>query len=193
MIYEGVFFSFDLVLSLVAVLIVPGGFKGGFLFIGQRFLPPWAKITDPSPVFVEKRGARAGDLSPWLDPRPPDLGVLAGKAEIFGRSPPPLPFGTRVPDCSLAGELVAAFFAGRGLLVSSSELSSLKVLLLLIVSISVSFSSLLTSFEAADCIVDSAFGIVVLFFLFWSSLWWRRCSIWRRCNSRNWIFWSDFI
>ena len=29
MIYEGVFFSFDLVLSLVAVLIVPGGFKGG--------------------------------------------------------------------------------------------------------------------------------------------------------------------
>ena len=29
MIYECVFFPFDLVLSLVAVLIVPGGFKGG--------------------------------------------------------------------------------------------------------------------------------------------------------------------
>ena len=28
------FFSFDLVLSLVAVLIVPGGFKGGCLFNG---------------------------------------------------------------------------------------------------------------------------------------------------------------
>ena len=148
MIYEFVFFPFDLVLSLVAVLIVPGGFERDCLFIGVRFLPPWAEIVDPSPVF-EKRGGRVGDLSPWLDPRPPDLGVLAGKAEILGRSPPPLPFGTWVPDCSLAGELVAAFFAGRGLLVSSSELSSLRVLLLLIVSISISFSSL-TSFEAAD-------------------------------------------
>ena len=73
-------------------------------------------------------------------------------------------FGTRVPDCSLAGELVAAFFAGRGLMVSSSELSALKVLLLLIISISISFSSLIMSFEAADCEADSVFGIVVLFF-----------------------------
>ena len=64
MIYKGVFFSFDLVLSLVAVLTVPGGFKGGYLFIGPRFLPPWAELADPSPVLVEKRGARAGDLSP---------------------------------------------------------------------------------------------------------------------------------
>ena len=45
---------------------------------------------------------------------------------------------------------------------SSSELSSLKVLLLLIVSISISISSLLTSFEAADC-RDSVLGIVVSF------------------------------
>ena len=165
MIYEGVFFSYDLVLSLVAVLIVPGGFERDCLFIAARFLPPWAEIVDPSPVF-EKRGGRVGDLSPWLDPRPPDLGVLAGKAEILGRSPPPLPFGTRVPDCSLAGGLVAAFFAGRGLLVSSSELSSLRVLLLLIVSISISFSSL-TSFEAADCKVDSVFRIVVSFCCSW--------------------------
>ena len=123
MIYECVFFSLDLVLSLVAVLIVPGGFKGGFLFIGPRFLPLWAELADPSPVLFEKRGVRAGDLSPWLDPRPLGWGALAGKAEILDRSPSPLPFGTRVPDCSLAGELVAAFFAGRGLLVSSSELS----------------------------------------------------------------------
>ena len=117
------FFSFDLVLSLVAVLIVPGGFKGGFLFIGPRFLPLWAELADPSPVLFEKRGVRAGDLYPWLDPRPLGWGALAGKAEILGRSPSPLPFGTRVPDCSLAEELVAAFFAGRGLLVSASELS----------------------------------------------------------------------
>ena len=172
---------------------MPGSFKGGCLFIGPRFLPPWVELADPSPVFVEKQGARAGDLSPWLDPRPPDLWVLAGKAEILGRSPPPLPFCIRVPDCSLAGELVAAFFAGRGLMVSSSELSALKGLLLLIVSISISFSSLIISFEAADCKADSVFGIVVSFFLFWSSLWWRRCFIWRRCISRNWIFWSDFI
>ena len=173
---------------------MPGGFKGGgCLFIGPRFLPPRAELADPSPVLFEKRGVRAGDLSPWLDPRPLGWGALAGKAEILGRSPPPLPFGTRVADCSLAGELVAAFFAGRGLLVSSWELSSLRVLLLLIVSISISFSSLLTSFEAPDCIVDSAFGIVDSFFLFWSSLWWRGCFIWRRCISRNWIFWSDFI
>ena len=91
MIYEGVFFSFDLVLSLVAVLIVPGGFERDCLFIAARFLPPWAEIVDPSPVF-EKRGGRVGNLSPWLDPRPPDLGVLAGKAEILGRSPPSPPF-----------------------------------------------------------------------------------------------------
>ena len=156
MICVGVFFSFDLVLSLVAV---PGGFERDCRFIAARFLPPWAELVDPSPV-LEKRGARVGDLSPWLDPRPPDLGVLAGKAEILGRSPPLLSFGTWMPDCSLAGELVAAFFAGRGLLVSSSELSSLKVLLLLIVSISISFSS---SFEAADCKVDSVFRVVVSF------------------------------
>ena len=63
MIYEGVFFL-DLVLSFVAVLIVPGGFKGGRLLIGPRFLPPWAELADPSPVLFEKRGVRAGDLSP---------------------------------------------------------------------------------------------------------------------------------
>ena len=151
MIYEGVFFSLDFIWFLLAVFVVLGGFKGGCRFIAPQFLPPWAELADPSLVFVEKRGAHAGDLPPWLDPRPLELGVLAGKAEILGRSPPPLPFGTRVPDCSQAGELVASFFAGRGLVVSSSELSSLKVLLLLIVSISISFSSL-KSFEAADAI-----------------------------------------
>ena len=163
MIYEFVFFPFDLVLSLVAVLIVPGGFERDCLFIAARFLPPWAELADPSLVLFEKRGARAGDLSPWLDPRPLGWGALAGKVEILDRSPPPLPFGTWVLDCSLAGELVAAFFAGRGLVVSSSELSSLKVLLLLIVSISISFSSLLTSFEAADRRADSVLRIVVSF------------------------------
>ena len=56
---------------------------------------------------------------------------------------------------------MAAFFAGRGLAGSSSEQSSWIGLLLLIVSISISFSS---SFEAADCRADSVFGIVVSFF-----------------------------
>ena len=64
MIYEGVFIYFDLVLSLVAVLIVRGDFKGGCLFIGPRFLPPWAELADPSPVLFEKRGSHAGDFSP---------------------------------------------------------------------------------------------------------------------------------
>ena len=64
MIYEFVFFPFDLVLSLVAVLIVPGGFERDCLFIAARFLPPWAELADPSLVLFEKRGARAGDLSP---------------------------------------------------------------------------------------------------------------------------------
>ena len=154
------FFSFDLVLSLVAVLIVPGGFKGGGVYLLYGDFYHLGQNSRIPHLYLQKRGARAGELYPWLDPRPPDLGVLAGKAEILGRSPPPLPFGTWVPDCSLAGELVAAFFAGKWL-VSSSELSSLKVILLLIVSIYISSSSLLTSFEAADCIVDSAFGIVV--------------------------------
>ena len=184
------FFSFDLVLSLVAVLIVLGGFKGGgrgVLFIGPWFLPPWAELADPSPVFVE-------NLSPWLDSRPPDLGVLAGKAEILGRSPPPLPFGTWVPDGSLAGKLVAAFYAGRRLLVSSSELSSLKVLLLLIVS-NLFYSHRCCNQIIWSCRLHSRLSIrdCGFIFAFWSSLWWRRCFIWRRCNSRNWIFWSDFI
>ena len=68
MIYECVFFYFDLVLSLVAVLIVPGGFKEVCLFIELQFLPPLAELADPSPVLSEKRGAHVGDLSPWLDP-----------------------------------------------------------------------------------------------------------------------------
>ena len=176
------FLSFDLVLSLVAVLIVPGGFKGGFLFIGPRFLPPWAELADPSPVFVEKRGAHAGDLSPWLDTRPPDLGVLAGKAEILGRSPPPLPFGTRVPDCSLAGELVATFFAGRGLLgvlfrtifIESFLIAHCKHFYFILIIVDIIWSCRLQSrLSIRDC------GFI---FLFWSSLWWRRCFIWRRCN-----------
>ena len=81
LIYESVFFfrlSFVFsCLNCLVVLILPGGFKGGCLFIGPRFLPPWAELADPSLVFVEKRGARAGDLSPWLDPRPPDFFYLA--------------------------------------------------------------------------------------------------------------------
>ena len=192
MIYEGVFFSFDLILSLVAVLIVPGGFQRGCLFITARFPPPWAELVDPSPVFG-KRGARVGDLSPWLDPRPPDLGVLAGKAEILGRSPPPLPFGTRVPDCSLAGELVAAFFCGkrivgvhfRTIFIESSLIAHCEHFYFILIVVDIIWS----------CRLYSRLGIrdYGFIYMFWSSLWWRRCFTWKRCNSRNWIFWSDFI
>ena len=160
MIYEGVFFFFRLSFVLSCCFNCARWLWEGFPVYCCPISATWAELADPSPVLFEKRRARAGDLSPWLDPRPLGWGALAGKAEILGRSPPPLPFGTRVPDCSLAGELVAAFFAGRGLLVSSSELSSWRVLLLLIVSISISFSS---SFEAADCKADSVFRIVVWF------------------------------
>ena len=139
---------------------MPGGFKGGFLFIGPWFLPPWAELADPSPEFVEKRGARAGDLSPWLDPRPPDLGVLAGKAEILGRSPPPLPFGTRVLDCSLASgsllcwkRIVGVLF--RTIFIESSFIAHCKHFYFIRIVVDIQ------SFEAANCIVDSAFGIVV--------------------------------
>ena len=64
MIYEYVFIYFDFVWFLVAVFVVAGGFKGGCRFIAPQFLPPWAELADPSPVFFEKRGARVGDLSP---------------------------------------------------------------------------------------------------------------------------------
>ena len=188
MIYEGVFFSFDLALSLVDVLIVPGGFKGGGGGGGG------AELADPSPVLFEKRGARAGDLSPWLDPGPLGWGALAGKAEILGRFPPPLPFGTRVPDCSLAGELVAAFFCWKrigGVLFSiifieSSFIAHCKNFYFILIVVDIIWSCRLYSrLSIRDC------GFI--FFLFRSSLWWRRCFIWKRCNSRNWIFWSDFI
>ena len=141
----------------------------GCRFIAPRFLPPWAELADPSPVFDEKRGARAGDLSPWLDPRPLDVGVLAGKAKILGRSPPPFPFGTQVPDCSLAEELVAAFFAGRGLASSSSELSSLMGLFALADVISMSFSSLEATIvfrETVDGNADAEINFFWFMFLF---------------------------
>ena len=76
------FFSFDFIWFLDALFFMLGGFKGRCWFIAPQFLPPWAEPVDPSPVFVEKGGARAGDSSPWLDHRTLKLGVLAGKAKI---------------------------------------------------------------------------------------------------------------
>ena len=120
--------------------------------------------TRGSPTCVAwETGSLCGRFISLTGPLSSRFRSLAGKAEILGRSPPPLPFCSHVPDCSLAGKLVAAFFVGRGLVVSSSELSSLKVILLLIVNISISFSSLLTSFEAADCRASSVLGIMVSF------------------------------
>ena len=102
-----------------------------------------------------------GDLSLPDDPCPPDLGGLGQKVEIFDRPPLPAPFGTKVPSCPLARGPGAVLLVRRGLVGSSSELTSWIALLLLIVSISISFSS---SFEAADCRTDSVLGIVVSFF-----------------------------
>ena len=56
---------------------MPGGFERDCRFIAARFLPPWAELVDPSPVF-EKRGACVGDLSPWLDPRRTGQGWIPG-------------------------------------------------------------------------------------------------------------------
>ena len=106
-------------------------------------------------------GSRIGDLSLPDDPCPPDLGGLGQKVEIFDGPPLPAPFGTKVPSCPLARGPGAVLFVGRGLVGSSSELTSWMALLMLIVSISISFSS---SFEAADCRADSVLWIVVSFF-----------------------------
>ena len=80
MIYEGVFFfSFDLVLSLVAVLIVPGGFERDCLFIAARFLPPWPEIVDPSPVFEKPRA-----LGIWGRYLPTKTPHLSGTPDAHG-------------------------------------------------------------------------------------------------------------
>ena len=158
MIYECVFLSFDLIWFLVAVLIVPGGFERGCLLIVAWFLPPWAELVDPSAVFVEKRGGRLGDLPPRPAPRP-SFGAFGQKVEIFDRSPLPAPFGMTVPFCSLVGVPGAVFLDGRGLVSSSSELSSRIGLLILAV-----FISIPASFEAAAYLPDQppvlALGIV---------------------------------
>ena len=136
---------------------MPGGFERGCLFNVARFLPPWAELVDPSTVFVEKQGARLWDFSPWPAPCP-SFGAFGQKVEILDRSPLPVPFDTTVPFCPLVGEPGAVLLDGRGLVGSSSELSSWIGLLILAVFISISWS-----FEAADCRADSVFGIVVSF------------------------------
>ena len=64
----------------------------------STILPPLAELVDPSSLLLGNLGARLGDLSPWLDPRPLGWGALAGKAEIFGRPSPPFWLkGARLP------------------------------------------------------------------------------------------------
>ena len=129
--------------------------------VGRIFTILWLPGFSGTEGFVPS-GSRIGDLSLPDDPCPPDLGGLGQKMEIFDRPPPPAPFGTKVPSCPLARGPGAVLLVGRGLVGSSSELTSWIALLLLIVSISISFSS---SFEAADCRADSVLGIVVSFFV----------------------------
>ena len=69
-------------------------------------------------------GSRIGDLSLPDDPCPPDLGGLGQKVEIFDGPPLPAPFGTKVPSCPLARGPGAVLLDGRGLVGSSSELTS---------------------------------------------------------------------
>ena len=152
--------------------------------MGDRSLPlgPCSPVTDPSIVLVANLGFLR-DLSPWLGSLPLGLGALAGKEEIFGKSLPSLPFGTRVPSCPLAGEPEAGFFCSR-------------TIWFLIRAIMTT-----TSFCANSSIIHFIINIFSSRRIRWSDwlccrwcrLWWRRCFIWRRCNSRNWIFWSDFI
>ena len=114
-----------------------------------------SRTPGPSTVFIEKRGARLGDLFPRPAPCP-SFGAFGQKVEIFDRSPLPVPFGMTMPFCPLVGGPGAVLLDGRGLVGSSSELSSWICLLSLAV-----INSNSSSFEAADCRADSVFGIVV--------------------------------
>ena len=73
--------------------------------------------------FVQS-GSRIGDLTLPDDPSPPDLGGLGQKVEIFDRPPLPVPFGTKVPSCPPARGPGVVLLVGRGLVGSSSELTS---------------------------------------------------------------------
>ena len=107
------------------------------------------------------------------------------REDIFGKSPPSLPFGTGVPSCPLK---TTKLWGTRGRLFCS------RTIWFLIRAIMTT-----TSFCANSSIIHFIINIFSSRrirwsdWLFWSSLWWRRCFIWRRCNSRNWIFWNDFI
>ena len=87
-------------------------------------------------------GSLIGDLSLPDDPCPPDLGGLGQKVEIFDGPPLPAPFGTKVPSCPLAMGPGAVLLVGRGLVGSSSELTSWIALFVVVIFNSISFSSL---------------------------------------------------
>ena len=87
-------------------------------------------------------GSRIGDLSLPDDPCPPDLGGLGQKVEIFDGPPLPAPFGAKVLFCPLARGPGAVLLVGRGLVGSSSELTSWIDLFGVVISNSISFSSL---------------------------------------------------
>ena len=142
---------------------MPGGFERGCLLIAARFLPPWAELVDPSPVF-EKRGARVcGRLISQTGPpssRFRSFGREGRDLRLISPSPPFWHTGARLLTSWGA---CGSFLCWKRIVGVLFRLTALKVLLLLIVSISISFWTLLTSFEAADCRADSVLRIVVSF------------------------------
>ena len=107
---------------------------------------------------------------------PPGLVGLGQKVEIFGRSPLPVPVGTRVPSCPPAGEPEAGFFV-TGLVGSSSELSWWPLFELAVIN-SISFSSVNTAdisggadpvFKFADSFLCSVVGTGMVISFVWAA------------------------
>ena len=83
--------------------------------------------------------------------------------EIFDGPPLPAPFGTKVPSCPLVRGPGAVLLVGRGLVGSSSELTSWIALFVVVIFNSISFSSLWAadvSCWTLDGIADAEFNFL---------------------------------
>ena len=144
-------FFFWLLLFLVAVLIVPGGFERGCLLF-HDFCHLEQNSRTPQLYLLRNGEPGSETYLPYQPPPPPpppprpSFGAFGQKVVSFDKSPPPVPFRTTVPFCPLAGEPGAVILVGRGLVGPSPELSSWIAPLMLAVVNSISS----WSFEAAD-------------------------------------------
>ena len=123
---------------------------------------PWLAGFGGTEGFVPL-GSRTGDLSFPGDACPPDLGGLGQKVEIFDGPPLSAPFGRKVPSCPLARGPGAVLLVGRGLIGSSSELTSWIALFGVIACMSISFSSLWSAAVSCwtfDGIADAEFNFL---------------------------------